>query len=80
MKFYENFKQNLSPEKKRQVFTGLQELYGIKKDAVRNLLKFLDKDIQKFQIIAKQYNPTGSIDELVKEINQPTPTPKSIKL
>ncbi len=83
MKFYENFKQKLSPEKKRQTFADLQKLYGIKKDAVRNYLKFgVCKELEKLQIIAKNFNTSGSssIDELVKEINQPTPTPKSIKL
>ncbi len=83
MKFYEHFKEKKSPEQKREIFAGLQKQYGIKKDAVRNYLKFdVEKQIQKLQIIAKNFNTSGSssIDELVKEINQPNPTPKTLKL
>lgn len=80
MNFYANFKEKKSPEVKRKIFDELQKNYGIKKDAVRNYLKFgVVREIEKLQIIAKNFNPTGSIDELVKEINQPT-KPQTIKL
>ena len=82
MKFYDYFKEKIPKGSKKKIFAALQILYGTKEDAVRNALKVLDKDLERLCIIARNVNTTGSssIDELLKEINQPTKTqPKTQK-
>ena len=80
MIFYNYFKEKISKESKKKIFADLQILYGTKQDAVRNALKVLDKDLERLSIIARNLNTSGSssIDELMKEINQPKPQTKKL--